>query len=81
MPKIEVKIRQEIAEKYGLHRKTLERKVTRESEWLPARCALTPGYQKLIYETFGWPSGVNAVECESIPLPVVPNEGDEPESS
>lgn len=75
---IEVKTRNQIAVEYGFSTKTLQRKLSSHLWWLEPRCALTPGYQKLIYETIGWPSEVDATLYDGIPLPVTPD-GEGPE--
>ncbi|MDX1910283.1 MAG: hypothetical protein SFV22_02295 [Saprospiraceae bacterium] len=50
-----VKTHTMIAQEYGVHPRTLRRWCAREGLDLPPT-ALSPKYQRLIYETFGLPS-------------------------
>lgn len=62
-----IKTREQIALEYGVCRKTLRK-------WMAITCYdfprhLTVCWQKLIYEEFGYPAGVDEEDYEKIRLP------------
>ena len=60
-----IKTRQQIAEEFTTYPKTLIRWLKKQGVILPP-CALTPKWQKLIYETLGYPPCVNKLDYENI---------------
>jgi DNA invertase Pin-like site-specific DNA recombinase len=56
--KLQPKTRQQIAEEYGIHRNTLQRRLRKEGIKLPNGVIL-PTDVKKIYDALGWPEKYN----------------------
>lgn len=56
-----VKTRQEIAEEYGISRRTFQRWLKKQNIELPAGL-LTPREQEIIYQNFGYPHRMNRAQ-------------------
>lgn len=56
------KSRAEIAEEYGIDRKTLYLLLRKHFPGFPARARLNLKQQKEVYATLGWPGGIDKVE-------------------
>jgi hypothetical protein len=59
------KTRQQIADQYGFSRQTLWRKLRRHGIELPPGL-ICPKWQKLIYNTLGYPSGISYKDYEQV---------------
>lgn len=62
-----IKTRQQIASEYGVCRKTLRKWMAITGYTFPRH--LTLSWQKLIYEEFGYPLGIDEEQFELIKLP------------
>lgn len=58
LPKRQAKTRQQIAEEYGVVYRTLHRWIKDSDINLPDRKLVTPRYQDLIYQNFGYPDNM-----------------------
>ncbi len=56
---ISFKSRAEIAEEYGINRKTLYLLLRKHFPDLPSRARLNQKQQKEVYKTLGWPAGID----------------------
>jgi hypothetical protein len=64
------KTRSEIAKEFGVCRKTFREKLKVAEINLPDGLVFPP-WQKLIYETFWFPEGVEEQQYASVPLPEI----------
>jgi len=68
MPSVPPKSRAQIASEYHISTITLRRYLRRHKLLIP-NGSILPAYQKLIYHTLGWPSDVDPIIYQRIPLP------------
>jgi hypothetical protein len=60
-----IKTRQQVADEFNIVTKTLISWLKKHNVILP-QCSLTPKLQKIIYETLGYPSGVNRTDYDNV---------------